>query len=252
MKKISNLYTLPDCGICHNERVVTYVSERLGERTKSCDCTNYSKRIKTLKKARIPENLIEYEIEDYENVDRSTTKTVKSYAKKITEDLRTVIDERHKILRSKAYDILFAGEKGYGKSVLAVATLKKMILEHGYTGMFITGEELLLIAIEKNKFNSGDTFNGISIDELLSVDFLLIDGYDVLLQDKVYTMAKIVVDGIIRQRKNDNKCFIITAGRDVTAKEELPSELSRRLITFKLKGSVIKKIKDERKKDFGF
>lgn len=253
MKKIKDIYKMPNCKICNNTRVVDYISARLGKRTKSCICTKYKKNLKMLKCSRIPDCFIEYEIDDYANLDRSNYKDViKNYVNKTVENVRSLLNDKCQIVREKSYDIMFAGHSGTGKTVLAVATLKKMILDHGYSGMFVTGEELVLMAIGQSKFNAGEIVNGISIDKLLEVDFLLIDGYEALLQEKLFSTVKIIIDGIIKQRKNDKKCFIITVNRDVSKSDELSSELTYRLIPFILKGSVVKIVTSSRKKDIGF
>lgn len=261
MKLIKKIYKRPDCEKCLNTRVVEFTDNLYGIRTKDCQCVKYDDRVERLKKSRIPENYIEFEYDDYDHDivkdEKDATNAELKSNKKDREQNRNMhivlgkMMKEHQKVYDNGVDILLYGPKACGKTMLGVVYLKSMILEYGYSGLFTTGEELILLAMEKSNFKSDDSFNGLTFESLLNVDFLMIDGFDKLMNSKIYPMMKVTINTIIKQRKNDNKMFILTSEKDLDTSRNFVSEMVYTLKSLPFKGSCIDKVRESLDKTLG-
>lgn len=249
MKSIDKIYSLQDCETCKNTRIVPFTDKILGKRTKDCACVCYQSRLNNLRRARIPDNYIIFEYKDYDT-EIAETKEERTINKHTKTALGAIL-RKHKIVHNNGIDILLYGPKASGKTMLGTVYLKTMILKHGYTGLFTTGEELILMAMEKSNFRSGDTFNGLSIEALLSADFLMIDGFDKLMNSKIFPMVRVTINTILKQRKYNKKKFILTSEEDLSRDGEFITEMVYTLKSLPLKGCCVDKVREDLDKTLG-
>lgn len=249
MKSIDKIYSLHDCKMCKNTRTVPFIDKVLGKRTKDCECVSYQSRLNNLRRARLPDSYIIFEYKDYDT-DIAETVDERTINKQSKTALGQII-KKHKIVNENGIDVLLYGPKACGKTMLGTVYLKTMILKHGYTGLFTTGEELILMAMEKSNFKSDDTFNGLTLEALLQVDFLMIDGFDKLLNSKIYPMVKVTINTILKQRKYNKKKFILTSETDLSRANEFVSEMVYTLKSLPLKGCCVEKVREDLDKTLG-
>jgi len=208
MRSQEELYALPNCLVCHNSRVVPYKDPVLGDRTIECGCCQYRKKINILRKSHIPNAYVQYELGDYQmeaGDDADVWKSNKKSVKKLVGLLKN-----HKTVVRESVDILLYGGVSVGKTMLGCVMLKEYILQHGYTGKFVTSDELIVLAMNKTRFN----FDGLTLDDFLDVDFLMIDNFHTLvnLDDlKIKGMVKVYLSEFFQKRKHEGKSFILTS-----------------------------------------
>lgn len=251
MKSIKEIYTLNDCPICKNTRLVYYVDKKISDikRTKDCSCVGYKSRLSNLKRARIPDSYIVFEYKDY-NPDICTRVTDVEHNKKMHGAIGKLITKHDKI-KEMGVDLLLYGPKACGKTLLGAMFLQKMILKFGYTGMFVTAEELILMATEKSSWNKEEEFNGITLEDLINVDFLMIDGFDKLVDTKVFPMVKVIINSVMKQRKHSKKNFIITSSKDLPVSNEFVAPMSYTLKAIELRGCYAEVVRKNLDKELG-
>ena len=213
MKTIEEVYnTEIDCSTCGNTRRIRYVDPILGNREQSCKCVGYKKNIEKLKRSRIPKRYLGYDFSDY--IHEVGDKNAWAANKKAHTAIVDVVSQ-HSVVVENAIDNLIYGGKSCGKTMMGCIMLKQLILEHGYSGVFITSDELITLAMDHARYERAST-----LDEILDVDFLLIDNFHklaVLDTLKINDNARLVLDDFFSKRKNNGKCFILTSIMSVEA-----------------------------------
>jgi len=209
MKTISEVFQLVDCEVCGNTRSVMYVDPILGNRVKSCICIGYRRNLAQLKHSQIPKVYLGQSFSDYKpelGEDKSVWRANKKSCKAICDTVA-----RHSIVVEEGIDTLIYGDKGSGKTMLACIMLKELILQHGYTGIFVTAEELIAIAVESTKYGGDKTMQ---LNDLIDLDFVVVDNFHkaVALDDmRINDTVRILLDNFFSKRKNLGKCFILTS-----------------------------------------
>lgn len=248
MKTVDEIYNLQDCTRCNNTRRVSYEDPCLGLREKQCQCVDYKKRVATLKRARIPKTYLCYELADYKSEigDESCWDPNKENFRRLVK-----ASDNHKIVLHEAIDLLIYGGVSCGKTMLATILLKKLILEHGYTGVFVTADELVTLAMDKTRFGVDSEF---TLDSLMDVDFVVVDNFHrvVDLDDaRVSGTIKIILNDFFQQRKHNGKSFILTSNsslRSLLHKQRFVDNLAYTVVGFKFQGNCgadVRKRKEE-------
>jgi len=233
------LEQMTDCKICGNTRRVPYIDPVFGEREQQCKCMAYKKNIARLKRSRIPKSYIGFEFSDY----KCNTKEKDNWNKnKATVDRLIKTIGKHEIVVDDNYDIFIYGGAVCGKTMLASITLKQLILEHGYSGAYITAEELVILAIEKNRFG---VEKDLKLDDLLEHDFLVIDGVDELTDldnGRISGNVCFIIEAFFAQRKNTGKSFILTSKlsfKGLLARKRFIPRLACTTIRYRLYGNYM-------------
>lgn len=226
MKTKEEIFKLRDCCICDNTRKVAFDDDVYKNKYRACSCTKYQKNLNLLKKSRIPDCYISFEFNDYIHTvydlfdvdnkiinQEDTDENEKSY------NHLTKLMSDHRDIYNDAIDILLSGGCSTGKTLLATSFLKNLILIGGYSGVFVTSEELITLANEKNNYNGDrELSGGYTLENLIDVDFLLIDGFEefALLELNKNSMTKITINKFLKERKFNKKSFILTSGMVLT------------------------------------
>ena len=101
-----------------------------------CECMVLKKRLKTLNGAGIPGKFADKSLETYQTMFDKTQKTAKARAQDFVKDFTNPGSESPR-------GLVFMGPPGLGKTHLASAILKKLILEEGVDGKFVDFFQLL-------------------------------------------------------------------------------------------------------------
>jgi len=248
MKTSDEIYNLQDCSKCMNTRRISYEDPYLGVRDKQCSCVDYKKRVAILKKARIPKTYLGYELCDYKAEIGGEECWGANH-----ESFRRLVkaSHNHKTILHEAIDILIYGGVSCGKTMLATIILKNMILDYGYTGVFVTADELVTLAMEKTRFGVDNDF---TLDSLTDVDFVVVDNFHrvVDLDDaRVSGTIKIILNDFFQQRKHNGKSFILTSHgslRSLLQKQRFVDNLAYTVVGFKFQGNCgadVRKRKEE-------
>lgn len=253
MKTIKEVYSLPDCKKCANTRTVQYVDKRLGpeNRRTQCSCVLYGKNFGKLKRSRIPDGYLKFEFSDYRPDITDKIDHVK-VNKKTHYNIVSLVG-KHKILKQEGIDLLFVGGYSSGKTLLASVLLKELIMKYGYTGMFVTADEIVEAAYNKMKYEK--IKNGLELEELIKPDFILIDGFDklVLLQG-IPTIVINYINVIVKKRKHMGKGFIMTSRQTLSQLRKNGQYISEMIYTVKdflLYGKCTDDIRNDKLKRLG-
>jgi DNA replication protein DnaC len=239
MKTIKEIYRLPNCKKCENTRSVEYIDALLGSRTKACECVNYRSKLSLLRKSRIPDNYIGFEFSDY--VPNTTeSESTNQQNEWMIEDLKVCV-KKHKLLRDEGYDLLLVGGAASGKTMLGTVVLKTLILKYGYSGIFTTAEELLMMSLDKISFGQKNHVPEITFEMLYDVDFLFIDNFQMISRlDNLPQMVMVVVSDFIKRRKASKKPMILTSQwsiEQLLQQQGFVSEMLYTLQSFRLRGT---------------
>ncbi len=215
MKDKKAIYKLPRCNICNDTRVMTKTDSHFGEITVACKCVDYGSKLDRLRKARIPDNNIGWELSDYTPELYSVVNKAPLTSEEVGKNKVAVTNiqeilKSHRIVSDNGIDIFLGGGVACGKSLLATVMLKTLILKYGYSGLFVTADQIVLMAQDKISFNKTD-YKGPTYDEMMEVDFLLIDGFHNLIGLNVSTLTKITIRSLLKERKSMKKSFIMTS-----------------------------------------
>lgn len=240
------------CKLCGDTRVVEYVDPIIGKRFKSCCCTSYQKSMARVKNSNIPKRFIN---RGFENYDVSVGGESNSEKNKSTIDKLILTVKKHETVVRNGYDIIISGGVSSGKTMVGCILLKELMLQHGYSGHFLTGEELITLAIAKNKFDNGASSK---LDDISEMDFVLIDDFDLLvnLDDaRISNNIFCILQNFFSHRKNTNKSFILTSAltfKELLSRDRFISKLSYTAMRFRLYGNYMKNKRGEITKNIGF
>lgn len=250
MKTKQQIYTLPDCKICNNTRRMPFDDEVYGRRMKACSCTAYKAKLTLLKRSLIPDNYIGFEFQDF----KTTYPELKEeqQANKNTLDNLQALVLKHERLINKNIDILISGPKTSGKTLLATAFLKQLILTSGYSGLYLTSDQLILTAIESTKYSQQEKEFDFDMRDIENADFLVIDSFEKLTNNSLPSMARVVITESIHKRKAQKRPIILTSTLDyqtLTKENHFASEMIYTMLDFKIYGRAIKDVRQNLIKD---
>ena len=215
----------PDCPICggagwktvervseeENLKRVSWEKPIEGTDTKRrvwavpCDCTGKDRAARVLNRARIPNR---YEHCDFDNFDKDLYDTGPDYLawNRSLEQAKLVIEAfARDYPAGNDTGLLIMGPCGAGKTHLAVAALRKIVLR-GHGGLFYDYRDLLKEI--QGSYNSESQTSELSVLEpVLTADVLLLDD---LGAGKPSPWAMETVGHILNTRYNENRTTIIT------------------------------------------
>lgn len=240
------------CSVCKNTRVVEYVDPILGKRFRTCVCTASQKNLLKLRTSNIPKRFMQRTFKNY-NVDCGSEK--ETDRNKNTIDNLKLLVEKHDTVTKMGYDVVLSGGVSCGKTMVGCILLKELIMRHGYSGYFLTAEELITMAIGKNRI---DQELASKFDEISAVDFVMIDDFDLLvnLDDKrISGNVFYILENFFSSRKNTNKSFILTSKltlKTLIERDRFISKLSYTAMKFRLYGNYTRIKRSEITKNIGF
>jgi DNA replication protein DnaC len=241
MRSNDEVFATPTCTKCNNSRFVPYVDRVFGSMKKACSCVDeHKKRVRNLKASRIPTTYLGYEFCDYAP-ESGPEDAWESNKKNFNNLVKTV--QQHRIIKQEAIDILITGGVSCGKTLLAIVTLKELIMKHNYNGVYVTADELYTMAMEKSKYSNDSELN-FDLDSLLDVDFLLIDTFNKLnsIEESRTSVAVMsVLSMLFQRRKNSGKSFILTSTVPLKAllqRQKFIDTLAYTVVPYRFQGNV--------------
>lgn len=186
-----------------------------------CRCVQESRVSRTLERARIPRRYAHCTLEDYA-ARNDSQKLARARCLRFVEDCPLV-----------DFGLLFLGPCGVGKTHLAVAILKQLILQKGAEGLFYDFRDLL-----REIYNSYDPVSQSSeldiLKPVLEAEVLVLDE---LGANKPTDWVRDTVTHILNSRYNDRRITLVTANfldkpggeRDETLEDRIGVRLRSRL-----------------------
>lgn len=182
-----------------------------------CECTTLDKRVETLNQSGVPEKYLhsEFGLQDLGHLGADKQDKLN----RIQESVYNFCEQAHAIIvqgidPGAKYFLTLLGPVGTGKTYLATAALKRMILNYGHTGRFVDFQSLL--------GQLRDTYSKKQSEEdllrpLREADVLLIDELGKGRTENEWQLEKL--DDLVNSRYNGGKVTIMTTNY-------LPPELS--------------------------
>ena len=173
-----------------------------------CSCTQWLFLLNKLNQANIPDKFIHADFSSF-NLNHVTDESQKE---KLIKNLDTVANTCQKIIESKKkslnrikYFVTLFGPVGSGKTMMATAALKMLMMTNQYSGRFIDFQYLLSqLRAEYDIHKSGENI----LTDLRNIDVLLIDEFGKGRNDKEWQLEKL--DDLINYRYNAQKITFIT------------------------------------------
>jgi DNA replication protein DnaC len=183
-----------------------HVCEDLSPNT--CSCTHTERLVTLLNNAEIPSKYVEAEINSFkhnhltENQTKKLIENIQRVQKLCFQIASTAISQQ---ATNQKYFITLFGPVGSGKTLLAVAALKMVIINFGFTGRFVDFQFLLnQIKAEYDQKKSGEHL----LKQLRDVDILIIDELGKGRNENEWQLEKL--DDLINSRYNAKKITILT------------------------------------------
>ncbi|KAB8028601.1 ATP-binding protein [Fluviispira multicolorata] len=183
-----------------------HITENISPNT--CACTHTERIVELLNNAEIPCKYMEADIHSFQ-IDHLND----FQKKKMSDNIQKMIlfcthsaslikgtkDPSHK------YFMTLTGPVGSGKTLLATAALKLLIMDHGLSGRFVDFQFLLnQLKAEYEQKRSGETL----FKQLRDVDILIIDEFGKGRNENEWQLEKL--DDLVNSRYNSKKITIIT------------------------------------------
>lgn len=189
-----------------DENEVEHIIEEISPNT--CSCTHTERLVSLLNAATIPNKYMSAEITSfkYEHLNDAQSRKLNENIKKIHNFCIQAVSNMIEVSSmDHKYFITLFGSVGSGKTLLAVAALKMVIINYGFTGRFIDFQFLLnQIKAEYEQKRSGEVL----LRQLREVDILVIDELGKGRNENEWQLEKL--DDLINSRYNAKKITIIT------------------------------------------
>ena len=189
-----------------DEGELEYISEDISPN--SCSCTHTERLVTLLNKAEIPNKYMNTEMNSFKNdhlneiQSKKLNENINKIHKFCTQVASSSFNENN--LNQKYFITLF-GPVGSGKTLLAIAALKMVIINYGFSGRFVDFQFLLnQIKAEYEQKRSGESL----LNQLREVDILIIDELGKGRNENEWQLEKL--DDLINSRYNAKKVTIIT------------------------------------------
>lgn len=173
-----------------------------------CDCVAGDKSTRALQRARVPERYRHCDFENYEtdnDFEIGTREQRQAWNRSLTQAKLVVERFAAEFPLGAEHGLLLIGPCGVGKTHLAVAALKQIVLR-GHSGIFYDYRELLKEIQES--YNAESQFTEMSVLEpVLKSELLVLDD---LGSSKPSLWALETVGHILNTRYNENRTTLIT------------------------------------------
>jgi DNA replication protein DnaC len=186
--------------------VVEHVTEEISPN--SCSCTHTERLVVLLNNAEIPSKYMEAEMSSFkddhlnENQSKKLNENINKIHKFCTQVASNALGDRPV---NQKYFITLFGPVGSGKTLLAAAALKMVIVNYGFAGRFVDFQFLLnQIKAEYEQKRSGESL----LRQLREVDILVIDELGKGRNENEWQLEKL--DDLINSRYNSRKITILT------------------------------------------
>ncbi|APJ04643.1 ATP-binding protein [Silvanigrella aquatica] len=183
-----------------------HVTEEISPNT--CSCTHTERLVHLLNKAEIPSKYMGADISSFkddhlnEMQSNKLNENIQKIHKFCTQVALNILDEQSK---EQKYFVTLFGPVGSGKTLLAVAALKMVIINYGLSGRFIDFQFLLnQIKAEYEQKRSGESL----LKQLREIDILVIDELGKGRNENEWQLEKL--DDLINYRYNAKKITVIT------------------------------------------
>ena len=177
-----------------------------------CDCTAGDRSQRVLAKARVPERYRHCDFENYETdneIESATRPQLDAYGRSLAQAKLIVqrfaqefspVPEMH-----SEHGLLLMGPCGVGKTHLAVAALKEIVLR-GHSGLFYDYRELLKEIQDSYNAESQSTEMGV-LEPVLKADILVLDDVG---SSKPSMWALETVGHVLNTRYNEKRVTLLT------------------------------------------
>lgn len=198
---------LTECHIDTGDGQIQYTRDDITPH--ACSCMSVHHIVEHLNQAQIPDKYVEADFSSFsfDHLNEEQKKKLASNIRKIKEFCRTAqdcfVDSENQ--KAKKYFVTLFGPVGCGKTLLATAALKHLIMHDNMTGKFVDFQYLLsqLRAVYDEK-KTGESI----LQKLRDVDVLIIDEFGKGRSDKEWQLEKL--DDLVNYRYNQKKITILT------------------------------------------
>jgi len=177
-----------------------------------CDCTEGDRTERALARARVPERYRHCDFDNYETdneVEGSSRQVLDAWARSLTQAKLVVqrfAQEFSPVREMQSeHGLLLMGPCGVGKTHLAVASLKEIVLR-GHTGLFYDYRELLKEIQDSYSAESQSTEMGV-LEPVLKADILVLDDVG---SSKPSLWALETVGHVLNTRYNEKRVTLLT------------------------------------------
>jgi DNA replication protein DnaC len=173
-----------------------------------CDCTTGDRTERALAKARVPELYRDRDFENYDTdlqYDHRSAKELADWKQSLAKAKLVVQRFAEEFPVGSEHGLLLMGPSGVGKTHLAVAALKEIVLR-GHTGLFYDYRELLKEIQDSYNAESQATEMGV-LEPVLATEFLVLDDVG---SSKPSSWALETVGHILNTRYNDKRVTLLT------------------------------------------
>jgi DNA replication protein DnaC len=191
-----------------------------------CDCTSTDRSGRILAKARVPERYRHCDFENYETdneIDGGSRAQQDAWNRSLTQAKLVVERFAAEFPAANEHGLLLIGPCGVGKTHLAVAALKEIVLR-GHSGLFYDYRELLKQIQDSYTAESQSTEMGV-LDPVLKTEIFVLDDTG---SSKPSLWALETVGHILNTRYNEKRVTILTTnfldndGTETTAGASIP------------------------------
>jgi len=189
-----------------------------------CDCTAGDRTERALAKARVPERYRHCDFENYETdneIESATREQLASWNRSLTQAKLIVQRFATEFPVGSEHGLLLMGPCGVGKTHLAVAALKEIVVR-GHSGLFYDYRELLK-AIQDSYNPESQTTEMSVLEPVLKTELFVLDDVG---SSKPSLWALETVGHILNTRYNEKRVTLLTTNfldADIAEKSSPPS-----------------------------
>jgi DNA replication protein DnaC len=173
-----------------------------------CDCTTGDRTERALARARVPERYRHCDFENFETdneIENVPRQQLDSWARSLAQAKLVVTRFAEEFPLGSEHGLLLIGPCGVGKTHLAVAALKEIVLR-GHTGLFYDYRELLKQIQDSYNAESQSTEMGV-LEPVLTTEVLVLDDVG---SSKPSSWALETVGHVLNTRYNKKRVTLLT------------------------------------------
>jgi DNA replication protein DnaC len=176
-----------------------------------CDCWREQTSQRLLTEARIPRRYHHCTLNDFTTYDNETLEEALSHSRRLADDFPVV-----------SRGLFFLGEPGVGKTHLAVAILKQVILTRGARGLFYDTRDLLKVI--RGTYNAAVRTTELDVlRPVMEADLLVLDD---LGAEKTSEWVEETLNLIVNTRYNERRATIFTSNYPDLPPDTAPEVIS--------------------------